>query len=205
MTVLLSRCIRPVSRLHSPIVDQQWKIRNRLLSSKANTLLQEEIDDANAKYSGKIIIRQTEKHGWGLYTVAPYKKGDLIARGHALSVSSEKTRHTIQTDWNLHAHMDLPARFINHACNQKANVGLRANNVGAYDFYAIHDVIHEDEELLWDYETAEYDLENFVCSCGAPNCRGVLNGYRHHSDEILKVFGTSYVAPYLLDTPFIDK
>ena len=42
--------------------------------------------------------------------------------------------------------MDLPARFINHSC--EANVGIRDNNAGAFDFLALQPVLRG-EELTW--------------------------------------------------------
>ena len=51
--------------------------------------------------------------------------------------------------------MDLPAVMINHSCD--ANVGIKDNELGAYDFIAIKH-IKDNEELTWDYGCAEYSV-----------------------------------------------
>jgi hypothetical protein len=95
--------------------------------------------------------------------------------------------------------MDLPARLVNHVCNE-ANVGIQKNNLGAYDFYAL-EKIQESQEILWDYECSEYEMEGFVCSCGRSRCRGELRGFREHAAEVIESYGEDYVAPYLLEKP----
>ena len=64
--------------------------------------------------------------------------------------------HTIQTGWNRHVVMDLPARFTNHKCDD-VTVGLKPNHLGAYDFVAMRE-IENGEEILWNYESTEYEL-----------------------------------------------
>jgi hypothetical protein len=50
--------------------------------------------------------------------------------------------------------MDLPARFINHSC--EANVGIKDNNLGAFDFISLVQVSRGDE-LTW--------VRNFELPC----------------------------------------
>jgi hypothetical protein len=160
--------------------------------------LKTEIQEANLRYAGTIDIRETGQYGWGLFALCEFEAGALVMRGRAITSGPARDAHSVQTDWNTHATMDLPARFVNHVCND-ANVGIQTNNVGAYDFYALRR-IHVNDELLWDYETSEYEInKGFVCACGTPNCRGELRGFRHHADEILASYGEKYIAPFLLE------
>jgi hypothetical protein len=78
-------------------------------------------------------------------------------------------------------------------------LGLRPNEHGAYDFVALKP-IRANDEIVWDYESTEYEF-GFECSCGAPNCRGDLKGFRHHGDAVLGSYGKEYVAPYLFSGP----
>ena len=59
--------------------------------------------------------------------------------------------------------MDLPARFINHSCD--ANVGIRDNSLGAFDFVSLTPVARG-EELTW---VSVYLGDNFCyllsCHC----------------------------------------
>ena len=157
---------------------------------------QEAIDEANAQPDAKVDIKDTDDgRGFGLYSRKDLKKGELVFRGAALSIDTTRTTHTVQIDWDKHVTMDMPATLVNHSCD--ANVGIQENELGAYDFFALCD-IPVGAEILWDYETAEDEIGNFPCSCGADKCRGTLQGFNGHGDEVLKAYGSEYVASYLL-------
>lgn len=156
----------------------------------------EAIDEANSRVDAKVEIKETEDgRGWGLYSKKDLRKGELVFRGAALATTSARTTHTVQLDWDKHVTMDMPATLVNHSCD--ANVGIKENELGAYDFFALRD-IPMNTEVLWDYETAESEIANFQCSCGADRCRGFLQGFKTHGKEVSKAYGTEYVAPYLL-------
>jgi SET domain len=73
-----------------------------------------------------------------------------------------------------------------------------ADNV-LFNFYAMKD-IQKGEELLWDYETTEYDMiSKFDCNCGSPVCRGTLSGFRRHAKDVIQSYGFDWIAPYLVD------
>jgi hypothetical protein len=159
--------------------------------------------------------------GWALHAKQDISKGVRVFRGKALKTNYDRDNiyeentftsnnkndqtscgrgsHTIQTGWNQHVVMDLPAILVNHCC--QANVGIRTNNVGAYDFIALRD-IKKGQEVLWDYETSEYYLYGqFLCSCGAPNCRGTVKGFHAHGQTVTDLYGKDYIAPYLFQDP----
>jgi hypothetical protein len=197
----LQRTSRPSLRSAGRLLDH-YTHESKKFSSVKDDSLRNEIQEANVRYAGKVDIRETGQYGWGLFALSDFQAGDLVMRGRALEMGPAKDAHTIQTDWNTHAIMDLPARFVNHVCNE-ANLGIQKNEVGAYDFHALKE-IGASEELLWDYETSEFEIEGFVCSCGKPSCRGELRGFRHHSNEIISSYGEDYVAPFLLERPLDD-
>jgi hypothetical protein len=158
-----------------------------------------EIKEATARYDGRVAIQKTaDQRGWGLFALTTFHRGDLVMRGTAVEKSSVQTKHSVQLDWDWHVEMDLPSRFINHICND-ANVGVRPNEFGAYNFYALHQ-IDKDQELLWDYETTEYQIEGFPCSCGSSTCRGELKGFKVHKEQVIETYGEDFIAPYLLDS-----
>ena len=121
--------------------------------------------------------------------------------GKALKLSAERDSHSVQIDWNMHATMNLPAIMINHCCS--ANVGVKGNAFNAYDFIALRNVEYG-EELLWDYEASEYEIDNFSCSCGVPNCRKELRGFKEHGDQVVGLYGEEFIAPYLLKRKTFD-
>jgi hypothetical protein len=161
--------------------------------------LETEIQQANERYAGKISIRRaSDNKGWGLFALQRFQKGSLVIRANALSESSKQDSHSVQTSWNSHVTMDLPARSINHVCDE-ANVGIQPNSLGAFDFFALREISIE-EELTWDYETSEYEISHgFACACGAASCRGELQGFRYHGPKVLKAYGVKWIAPFLLE------
>jgi hypothetical protein len=163
-------------------------------------LLASEIRDANDRYAGILEIRRTtDGRGWGLYALRPFLPEQLAMTSRA-TASPNQTAHSVQIGWDRHVEIDLPARFVNHACNT-ANVGIRLHRrdtTPSYDFYALRG-IQAGEELLWDYECSEYEISNFACRCGSATCRGELLGYRLHRSDVLQAYGKRFVAPYLLE------
>jgi len=164
------------------------------------TRLEREIEDAGARYSGEISIREAENRGYGLYASRNFRRGELVVSGNALEITNVPDAHTIQTDRNRHVRMDLPARFVNHSCGMTANIGARPNVKGAYDFFALR-TIRTGQELLFDYETTEYEISaDFECKCGSTECRGRLRGFKYHRRHVLRSFPSDFIAPYLLET-----
>jgi len=155
--------------------------------------LQEEIDDASKRYRTVIDIQDTPNRGRGLFAARSFSKGDEVMIAKALK-SIPRNSHTVQTGFDEHVFIDLPARFINHSCN--GNVGIQDNDVGAYDFFALRN-ISEGDELLWDYESSENEVKGFdTCTCGSPKCRGSVGGFAKHGEQIKKQYG-KYYANYL--------
>ena len=160
--------------------------------------LEEEIQHANERQD-KILIQKTgDDRGYGVFAAKDMDIGEIVISATALETSSEQGSHTIQTGWNSHVYMDLPARFLNHVCGQ-ATVGIRPNDT-VYDFVAIVP-ISQGDEVVWDYECSEYELDNFECACGVPSCRGHLRGFRYNGPIILEAYGKENVAPYLFTPP----
>lgn len=198
-----SKCIRPRSHGGSESNRIFWNAKRTASSAGAGVgagsfhSIQEEIDDANERFDGTIAIRGTTDRGWGVHATRPqrFQRGEKILSSAVLSESSVRHSHTVQVGWERHVVMDLPARFINHSCD--ANVGVRDNEAsGAYDFFAIRD-IEPGEELLWDYEAAEYEISAFEkCLCGSPKCRKILGGFKMNGDKIRELYG-EYYANYL--------
>lgn len=153
----------------------------------------QDVDEVNAKYVGILQI-QPNQFGRGLFADRKYIKGDMIMSANAVSVKSERDSHSVQTDWNKHVIMDLPAILINHNCN--ANTGIRDNEKGAFDFFALCD-INRGDELVWDYEAAEYIIDGFQCSCGSCKCRHSLGGFHVNRNAIMQQYGKDYIAKYL--------
>lgn len=157
----------------------------------------ETVSKANAANPNVEIRQSPDQRGWGVFARRSFPKGEALFRGRSLESNDMPTSHSIQTDWDTHVMMDLPAILSNHSCG--ANAGVQPNDLGAYDFYAMKDIA-KDEEIFWDYETSEYEVSTpFVCNCGDPECRGKMQGFRFHGDALVDKYGLPFIAPYLLD------
>ena len=167
-------------------------------TSAADVVTKDAIEKVNQVQTDVEIKKTPDGRGWGLYarkgrTIQP---GHRVFRGKGLSKSNKRCVHSVQTSWEEHTIMDLPAILVNHSCD--ANLGIKKNDIGAYDFYAIKPIA-SGEEFLWDYETVEAEISGWKCTCGTAKCRGHLKGFQAHGPQILENYGEEYVAPYLLN------
>lgn len=174
---------------------------------------EDRIVESNVATAGHLEIRRTlDGRGWGIVALRSYAVGDIVMRGRTRAYLPTKTQHSIQIGWDCHVLMDLPAVLVNHACPGSSNVGIRWNNNNnnkhsptlsqlswlSLDFVALRD-LNVGDELLWDYETSEYELSSpFECHCGSAQCGHYVRGYKWHSHNVLSAYGHSFVAPYLL-------
>lgn len=166
--------------------------------------IEEEVKDANERYLDKLEIKSVsfgqdpEDKEWGVFTSKAYKKNDVICQMRSTTdMQSYRDSHSVQVDWDKHAVIDLPSRFINHSCD--ANCGIRDNNDdddAVYDIVALGN-IPEGEALSIDYETFEYKISAFEeCLCGSKNCRKLLGGYSKHGPILKEKYG-EFIANYL--------
>lgn len=82
------------------------------------------------------------------------------------------------------------ADYFNHSCDP--NAGLQGNN----SLIAMRDIL-PGEEICFDYamsDSTPYD--EFICGCGAPNCRGTVTGNDWQIVELWDQY-RGYFSPYL--------
>jgi len=155
--------------------------------------LQQEIEDANRRFHNRICIVSTST-GYGLQALQLFAPHQVVLTAQILETSSVPNSHTIQLDWDRHARLDLPGRFLNHACD--ANVGLTLHDNELV--FAATRPITRHQAITWDYETFEWSMDTpFDCACGAKTCRGRISGFCDHADEVYQANDAKYVAPYL--------
>lgn len=162
-----------------------------------------EVVEANSRCHGDVLLKNTEGgRGYGVFAARNFEPGETVIRAKPLTTTfSEPHSHSIQVGWRKHALVDLPSRFLNHMCDP--NMRLKPNDKGAYDFLATRS-IEANDEVGFDYETCEYELEEpIACECGAHKCRKLLKGFRYNGKQVLETHGELFVAPHLLsaDTP----
>lgn len=122
-----------------------------------------------------IEVRPSRIHGTGLFALKAFKPGDIVLHwdvSHLISkedlalLSSAEQHYTHPFDEQRLIVVQPPARFVNHSCN---------NNTEVRDFcdVAIREIA-PGEEITSSY-SSDGSGSVFVCSCGAPNCRGRVN------------------------------
>ena len=103
--------------------------------------------------------------GCGVFASRDFARGETVVVGKAITYPTQRTRMSIQVDWDRHVDMDSPAILINHSC--APNLGVRENRWLAYDFVALRDILAA-EELTFDYAMTEYALVAPIdCRCGS--------------------------------------
>ncbi|CTQ54922.1 SET domain protein [Roseibium album] len=134
-------------------------------------------------FSALVEKRQSDIEGKGLFASSDIAKSELVVvkGGHCFD---RKTRDQlalslgpaeIQIDDDLFVgpmtaeEREGSMMHLNHSCDP--NVGIK----GQICFYTMRE-ISKGEELTFDYATGDDDDWRMECSCGAPNCRGIVSG-----------------------------
>lgn len=147
--------------------------------------------------SSDIILRITPGKGEGIFALHAFERGDVVLTGILENTNVANHSHASQLGARQFGfHAGLTSKF-NHSC--APNCGIRLNASGAHDFVAMKSIA-EDEETTFDYAMRNFEIEHFTaeCSCGAPNCRHHITGWRD-LPSARKAAYTGFVAPYLLD------
>lgn len=152
----------------------------------------------------KIEIRNTQNKGKGMFAVDFIKRGEVVVIWGGNYVDKNKAdieknngKLVMQFDENLFSVEDRgesDTYFINHSCNP--NVWMR-------DTFSLETMrkIEKGEEIVADYviwETDEYKVSKWKCSCGSSNCRGIITG----KDYLIPGLQDKYKNHFL---PLINK
>jgi hypothetical protein len=114
-----------------------------------------------------------ERGGRGVFAARDFRAGDFIARFEGTETAL-RTRMSLQFGPERHVEPGEhhPLRFLNHACSPNAEFS-------GTDLRARAD-IPAGAEITIDYNCHESELaEPFACRCGAPDCTGIVRGWRH--------------------------
>lgn len=158
---------------------------------------EEEPYPSNCYFSPKLEVRQVGGKGSGIFARQPVQKGELLLIMGGDIVTPEQLatlNHTysIQVEENLYIAPigEQRAYKINHSCSPSAGV------VGQITFVALRDIA-PDEEVCYDYAMTDgTDYDEFICQCGAPNCRGQVSGSDWMRPELWQRY-KGHFSPYL--------
>jgi hypothetical protein len=139
------------------------------------------------KRAVQIEVRESGVHGRGVFAAEHIRKGKRIIEYTGERVSWEaapdddSNPHTfnfgLENGEVINAEIGgNDARWINHSCNPNCEAIDEDDRIF---IYATRD-IQPGEELLYDYRleidkpVTEASKKNFICFCGASNCRGTM-------------------------------
>ena len=130
----------------------------------------------------QIEVRPSEIHRWGVFALEP-----IPARRRVIEYTGEKIDNdehdrrtneasllyffTLSDDRVIDPSVGgSGAEYVNHSCDGN----LDSYTYGGHIYLSSNRRIEAGEELSYDYNIqGDYDAP---CSCGAPNCRGTLQG-----------------------------
>lgn len=140
-----------------------------------------------------IEIRESKKHGKGLFALKDFKKGETVysypegkflSSGEIDGLSKREKVYLDKIGENEYEIVAPPGRYVNHSCKPNA---IERDRIG----YAIMD-IEKGEEILIDYDKL-YLNEPFKCHCGFKECRGIIRGEKNKNATADNNYCTIYL------------
>jgi SET domain-containing protein len=130
--------------------------------------------------SPRLLIRSSDIHAAGCYTLDPIRRGTRITEydGPRLSKGEADDRYAdrdITYLFGFGGQGDVidgfgTAMFLNHSCAPNCET-VEVNK--RIFIQAIRDIA-PNEELLYEYNLYDSDDDDANCYCGAPKCRGTM-------------------------------
>ena len=142
-------------------------------------------------FSPKVEKRESNIEGRGLFTKEPISKGEIVViKGGYVMTKAQRDKveeklgpADIQITEDLfigpttRIQREGGMMHLNHSC--EANLGIQGQIV----FVALRDIVKE-EELTFDYAMIDDEPDEMMCNCGAPTCRGVVEGRDWMKEEV---------------------
>lgn len=108
--------------------------------------------------------------GMGVVAFKFFSKGDLLC-ALAGDIITDIRQHSLQIEPDLHLYDTYFSGYFLHSCSP--NIELDMKNLLVFATKDINPM----EYLLMDYaQTEDYLYRQFLCNCGADNCRGWITG-----------------------------
>lgn len=145
-------------------------------------------------------LRNVGPKGKGIFATRTIRSGEVVITGVVKEQLSENHSHAAQVAIDRYVIFEGLIQYVNHSC--EPNCGLSINEMGGHDFVARKN-IEAGQEVTFDYAMRNYSVEHFptTCQCGAPECRGMITGWKDLPEERKRDY-EGFVAPYLLE---LDK
>lgn len=149
--------------------------------------------------NAKVVVKETERIGKGLFALKDIKKDEVVADfsngkiykvQKASDLPKDVADYAIQFGENEWVDTQEEGRFLNHSCDP--NCGVK----GKFQIVAMRD-IKEGEELTFDYEITEDSDWRMQCKCGSKLCRKVIGAHKNMPESIKKKY-KGYISEWLV-------
>lgn len=123
-------------------------------------------------------------HRYGVFAKKDVEKGELIVLWGGYVITLEEYRELPKAVMDYEYPVQIfeglylgpksaedidDSEMFNHSCDP--NAGVKGQNI-----LVARRKIKAGEEVCFDYETTDTQDLNFICGCGAKNCRGKIDG-----------------------------
>ncbi|KAG0001134.1 Histone-Lysine N-Methyltransferase ash1l [Entomortierella chlamydospora] len=133
----------------------------------------------------------TQERGFGIQTLAPIKKGNLVIEYRGEVISQSECHRRMETIYKNNKNFyfleyekgevvdacqkGTNARFVNHSCSPNSQIEKWfLNGEMSIGIFASQD-IPAGAEISYDYNFSSFSgAQKQKCRCGAPNCRGYI-------------------------------
>ncbi len=128
-----------------------------------------------------VEVRESAKHGNGLFALRDFKKGEkiysfplgkVVTSRQIRTLTKAEKDHLDKIGEDKYEIVQPPLCCVNHSCDPSIKEIVKK---GARVGYAPRH-IKKDEELTVDYDKTAYLEKPFECHCGSKNCRGFVRG-----------------------------
>jgi tyrocidine synthetase-3 len=130
-------------------------------------------------------IVRGEDIGEGVCSLVAFSPEDIVFQFTG-TYMSEITQFSLQIHADLHLHDPYFMGKILHSCDPNTLVDMEQRQ-----FIALKPIAPGDMVTMDYAQTEDVLFKTFICSCGAPNCRGLVTGRQQspHSFDGLKNVG----------------
>jgi SET domain-containing protein len=151
-----------------------------------------------ANSNGPVEVTTTKVRGRGVFAQRRIGEGEAILRFSGRLVSRWEVKNpnaALQLDEDLFLESDGAIdECLNHSCSPNCSIDFdRLMLVACRD-------IDQGEELTFNYNTSEYDLEDqrcaFICLCGSDKCIGHVKGFGYLASSRKEEIAPN-VSPFL--------
>jgi cyanophycin synthetase len=178
-----------------PWLEQRYKARLRETNFDELAGLAAHDDQQRVPGPNEPVEVRSSRLGRSVCATRDITAGDTILKTWGPKLP-KRSRYSMQVDSDTHILPDGVTALFNHSCEPNCGVIIRTG-AKHLEVRALKPIA-AGEELTFDYDTFEYEIETLKgsCLCGSAKCRGRVAGYKHLATDVKARYG-EFIADYL--------